>query len=69
MATLHGVAADEAQLRHTHGHRPFDVQTILLAAKSLGLTAKAASSSSPGSNPPRRWQPTSPPRRRRMHAC
>lgn len=41
MATLHGVAADEAQLRHTHGHRPFDVQTILLAAKSLGLTAKA----------------------------
>jgi ATP-binding cassette, subfamily B, bacterial HlyB/CyaB len=41
MATLHGVACDEAQLRHTYGHRPFDTQTILLAAKSLGLTAKA----------------------------
>ena len=41
MATLHGLAADEPQLRHTYGHRPFDVQTILLAAKSLGLTAKA----------------------------
>ena len=41
MATLHGVAADEVQLRHTHGHRPFDTQTLLLAAKSLGLTAKA----------------------------
>jgi len=41
MATLHGVAADEPQLRHTFGHRPFDVQTLLLAAKSLGLTAKS----------------------------
>jgi len=41
MATLHGLAADEPQLRHTYGHRPFDVQTILLAARSLGLTAKA----------------------------
>jgi ATP-binding cassette, subfamily B, bacterial HlyB/CyaB len=41
MATLHGVAADEPQLRHTFGHRPFDLQTILLAAKSLGLTAKS----------------------------
>ena len=41
MATLHGVACDEAQLRHTYGHRPFDTQTILLAAKALGLTAKA----------------------------
>ncbi|WP_293998993.1 cysteine peptidase family C39 domain-containing protein, partial [Sphaerotilus sp.] len=41
MAALHGVAADEPQLRHTFGHRPFDLQTLLLAAKSLGLTAKA----------------------------
>ncbi|WP_310462407.1 type I secretion system permease/ATPase [Sphaerotilus sp.] len=41
MAALHGVACDEAQLHHQHGHRPFDVQTILLAALSLGLTAKA----------------------------
>jgi subfamily B ATP-binding cassette protein HlyB/CyaB len=41
MATLHGLAADEPQLRHTFGHRPFDAQTLLLAARSLGLTAKA----------------------------
>jgi ATP-binding cassette, subfamily B, bacterial HlyB/CyaB len=40
MATLHGLVADEPQLRHTYGHRPFDTQTILLAAKALGLTAK-----------------------------
>ena len=41
MAALHGLPADEPQLRHTFGHRPFDVQTLLLAAKSLGLTAKS----------------------------
>ena len=41
MAALHGLPADEPQLRHTYGHRPFDVQTLLLAAKSLGLTAKS----------------------------
>ncbi|WP_042586017.1 type I secretion system permease/ATPase [Burkholderia sp. MSHR3999] len=41
MATLHGVAADEAQLRHTFGHEPFQTATLLLAARSLGLAARA----------------------------
>ncbi|WP_321945844.1 type I secretion system permease/ATPase [Paraburkholderia sp. J10-1] len=41
MAALHGVAADEAQLRHTFGHEPFETTTLLLAAKSLGLLARA----------------------------
>jgi len=40
LAALHDVAADEAQLRHTYGANQFTQQTILLAAKSLGLTAK-----------------------------
>lgn len=40
MAGYHGVAVDEAQLRHEFGHEPFTTQTILLAAKRLGLTAK-----------------------------
>lgn len=40
MAALHGVAADEAKLRHEFGHEPFNSQTILLAAKALGLAAK-----------------------------
>ena len=41
MARLHGIAAEEAQLRHEFGHRAFDTQTALLAAKHLGLSAKA----------------------------
>ncbi|MEO5340558.1 MAG: type I secretion system permease/ATPase [Magnetococcus sp. MYC-9] len=39
MAHLHGIAADRARLRHEFGHAPFDTQTLLLAARSLGLTA------------------------------
>jgi subfamily B ATP-binding cassette protein HlyB/CyaB len=41
MATLHGLRCDEAQLRHTHGRDAFDLQTVLLAARSLGMTAQA----------------------------
>lgn len=40
MARLHGIAAEEAQLRHEFGHRAFETQTALLAAKHLGLSAK-----------------------------
>ena len=41
MAAFHSISADEAKLRHEFGHQPFDTQRILLAAKSLGLSAKA----------------------------
>ena len=41
MAGLHGVGVDEARLRHEFGEHPFTTQTIQLAAKFLGLTAKA----------------------------
>lgn len=41
MATMHGIAVDEVQLRHQFGEDSFDVARILLAAQSLGLTAKA----------------------------
>jgi len=41
LANLHEVAADEAQLRHAFGAEPFTQETFLLAAKSLGLAAKA----------------------------
>ncbi|MBF0461657.1 MAG: type I secretion system permease/ATPase [Magnetococcales bacterium] len=40
IAHLHGVAADDARLRHEFGQTPFNTQTLLLAAKSLGLSAK-----------------------------
>ena len=40
MAGLHGIAADPAQLQHSHGQEPFSVHTVLLAAKNLGLSAK-----------------------------
>ncbi|SFQ73494.1 ATP-binding cassette, subfamily B, HlyB/CyaB [Variovorax sp. OK605] len=40
MAGYHGVAVDEAQLRHEFGQELFSAQTILLAAKKLGLAAK-----------------------------
>ena len=36
----HGIAADEAQLRHEFGPKQFTVETILLGAKRLGITAK-----------------------------
>jgi subfamily B ATP-binding cassette protein HlyB/CyaB len=41
MAVMHGVAVDEAQLRHQFGEDDFDTSRILLVAQSLGLTAKA----------------------------
>jgi subfamily B ATP-binding cassette protein HlyB/CyaB len=41
MASFHGVAADAAQLSHQFGGERFTTQTILLAAKHLGLTAKS----------------------------
>ncbi|MCX5863776.1 MAG: type I secretion system permease/ATPase [Deltaproteobacteria bacterium] len=40
IARHHGIAADEAQLRHEFGLKPFTTETILLAAKRLGMTAK-----------------------------
>ena len=41
MANLHGMAADPAQLQHEFGAEAFSTQTILLAAKHLGLSAKS----------------------------
>jgi subfamily B ATP-binding cassette protein HlyB/CyaB len=41
MAAFHGIAADEKTLRRSYGQaRPFDSQSIQLAARDLGLTAK-----------------------------
>ena len=40
IARHHGIAADEAQLRHEFGQKLFSTDTILLAAKRLGMTAK-----------------------------
>lgn len=40
MAALHGIAADEAQLRHQFGGTAFAGNTLLLAAQSLGMSAK-----------------------------
>ena len=40
MASFHGIAADERQLRHEFGAELFDSQTLLLACKRLGLSAK-----------------------------
>ena len=41
MAALHGLPADENQLRHEFGaDRPFDTAMLLLAARRIGLTAK-----------------------------
>jgi subfamily B ATP-binding cassette protein HlyB/CyaB len=41
IAGLHGIAADSAQLAHEFGgSRQFDIQTILLAAKKLGMRAR-----------------------------
>ena len=41
LARLHEVVADEAQLQHQFGYEPMDVPTLLLAAQSLQITAKA----------------------------
>ena len=43
MASLHGIAADEARLRHAFGAEPFSAQTLLLAAKSLAMKARLVS--------------------------
>lgn len=40
IARHHGIAVDEAKLIHEFGHKPFTEETILLAAKRLGLTAR-----------------------------
>ena len=40
MAKLHGIAADVMQLQHQFGRETFTTQTMLLAAKTLGLSAK-----------------------------
>ena len=42
MAGLHGIAADEARLRHEFGDASFSAETLLLAAKSLGMSARLA---------------------------
>jgi ATP-binding cassette, subfamily B, bacterial HlyB/CyaB len=39
---LHGMATTEGELRHEFGAAPFTANTILRAAKHLGLTARAA---------------------------
>jgi len=39
-AAFHDIAADEAQLRHEFGEEPFSAETVLLAAKKLGMKAK-----------------------------
>ena len=41
IAAFHGMAVDEAQLRHEFGHAKFNTQTFLLAARFLGLSAKS----------------------------
>ena len=40
MASFHGIAADEAQLKHEFGPDAFGTQTLLLAAKRLGFSAR-----------------------------
>jgi len=40
MARYHGIAVEEAQLRHEFGQERFSTERILLAAKHLGMTAK-----------------------------
>ena len=40
MAQLHGIAADAAQLQHQYGREKFTTETVLLAARKLGLAAK-----------------------------
>jgi subfamily B ATP-binding cassette protein HlyB/CyaB len=40
IAAFHGIAADEAQLRHEFGAEAFDDRTLLLACGALGLSAR-----------------------------
>jgi subfamily B ATP-binding cassette protein HlyB/CyaB len=42
MAQFHDIVADPAKLQHEFGEEPFDNTTIMLAAKSLGMTARVA---------------------------
>jgi subfamily B ATP-binding cassette protein HlyB/CyaB len=46
IARLHGLPADSGQLRHQFGHadQPLDTTSLLRAARSLGLKARAVSS-------------------------
>ena len=45
IAAYHGIAADQAKLQHEFGQEAFSAETILLAAKSLGMTAKVVQQS------------------------
>jgi ATP-binding cassette, subfamily B, bacterial HlyB/CyaB len=40
MARHHGIAVDETRLMHEFGRQPFTGQTVLLAAKRLGMAAR-----------------------------
>lgn len=40
MAQVHGIAVDEAGLKHEFGPNVFDAPTLLLAAQKLGMSAK-----------------------------
>ncbi len=40
IAGLHGIAADEAKLKHEFGNEPFTVEKLLLAAQTLGMKAQ-----------------------------
>lgn len=40
IAAYHGIAADQAMLQHEFGQEPFSTDTILLAAKRLGMKAR-----------------------------
>ncbi len=43
IAGLHGIAADEAKLKHEFGDEPFPVEKLLLAAQALGMKAQLVS--------------------------
>jgi subfamily B ATP-binding cassette protein HlyB/CyaB len=43
LARFHEIASDPVRLQHEFGSTPFDVQKIILAAQSLGMTAKLVS--------------------------
>lgn len=40
IASFHGIAADEARLKHEFGDEPFSAQKLQLVAKSLGMKAQ-----------------------------
>lgn len=45
IAGLHGIAADEAKLKHEFDDEPFTVEKLLLAAQSLGMKAQLVAQS------------------------